>query len=164
MENSTVQKTALPSFGRFVGFAVLSAMTCLWATAPLASGGYSGGGGGSFSGSVSRPAENDPTYDLGKAVYSGRSRSARGLRVCLLERSDEGNTEARIELDVDKPETTRLSRRSLKPYKKGSVAELVGQLVDCQDGNSLAAERLDSTETRALVYYLNKRFRLGLDA
>ena len=42
MENSTVQKTALPSFGRFVGFAVLSAMTCLWATAPLASGGYSG--------------------------------------------------------------------------------------------------------------------------
>lgn len=94
----------------------------------------------------------DKTFTLGKSIYMGRGRKVRGLRVCLSVK----------EVDGDGLTAIRLSRRVLKPFKGGSIIALTSRLVDCRAPKSQVALILGRTEFRALVYFMNKRFRLDL--
>lgn len=119
----------------------------------FASGGYGGGGGGRYSG-YDRP-KSDPTYDLGKSVYSGRSKSQRGLRICLA--PEEGVD------DTDRSAKTRpLSRRNLRAFRKAPLTRLTTRLVNCDVETEYVAETLERREFAALVYYLDERFDLKL--
>ena len=89
------------------------------------------GGGGFRGGAGSVGGTNaDPTYDRGKLIYSGRSREARGLRICLAEFSEDG-----IETVA-----TRISRSSLKTYKRKPAADFAKKLVDCEDASPAATK------------------------
>lgn len=94
----------------------------------------------------------DKTFALGKAIYMGRGRKVRGLKICL----------SFNQKNEDGPRAVRLSRKVLKPFKGGSILALTSRLVDCRAPKSHVALILNRTEFRALVYFMNKRFRLGL--
>lgn len=94
----------------------------------------------------------DGAYALGKSIYMGRGRKGHRLRVCLSVRNG---------VDED-PDVVRLSRRVLKPFKDRRVIELTTRLVDCENPESQVALIFDRTEFRALVHFMNKRFRLRL--
>lgn len=94
----------------------------------------------------------DRTYSLGKSIFMGRGRKIHGLRVCLSVRNG----------DHDDPTAVRLSRRVLKPFKDRPIIEFTTRLVDCENPQSQVALILDRIEFRALVHFMNKRFRLRL--
>jgi hypothetical protein len=125
------------SFGA-IGFALLLAVPAL------------ASGSGGYKRDV-KQSRTDPTYELGRSIYHGRSKSARGFEVCLA--PDAGSEDQ---------EPVALSRRGLRPFKERALLELTTRLVDCADPASHAARALDASEFQALVYYLNKRFSLKL--
>jgi len=94
----------------------------------------------------------DSVYALGKSIYMGDGQRVRGLTVCL----------SVYEKDDDGPRAVRISRDVLKPFKGRPVIALATRLVDCEAPSSQVALLLDRVEFRALVYFLNKRFRLRL--
>lgn len=97
---------------------------------------------------------DSPVYALGKSIYYGRSRKARGLKVCLLV-PEEGNEALK---------SVRLSRKVLKPFKNGPIVNLTTRLVDCRKPKSHIALILDQKDFLALMYFMNKRFHLKLES
>lgn len=95
----------------------------------------------------------DPTYVLGKSIYMGKGNKVRGLRVCLSVYDEED----------DSLKAVRLSRKVLKPFRGRPIIELTVRLIDCKAPKSQVALILDRTEFRALVHFMNKRFRLRLE-
>lgn len=94
----------------------------------------------------------DRTYVLGKYIYMGKGKKVRGLKICL----------AVFDEEEDDPRAVRLSRKVLKPFKDRRIIDLTTKLIDCSAPKSQVALILDRTEFRALVHFMNKRFRLRL--
>lgn len=145
----------------------------------LASGGYGRNVGQS---------RTDPLYELGKSIYHGRSKTARGLKICIatatqIDNQSEEETAAQIEsltaaqienltaaqIENETAAPTKdetaipLSSRSLRPFKGKALTDLTTRLVDCTAPSSPVAKILDASEFQALVYYLNERFKLKLE-
>lgn len=148
---SRPQRSGFQWVAFFIGFVlVFTVGTAVWA-----SGGYGGGGYGGGYQQQPRPQAN-PQYELGKAVYAGRAKSNRGVKICLA-------PEASADQDGDVSEPRRLSRRNLKVFRKSTTDALSSSLVNCELGSETASEALDRRELSALVYYLNQRYALKLD-
>ena len=144
-------KAGRPRLAR-VGLSLVVACVVGTSLSPMESaaqyGGSSGGGGGvSVSG-----GGKDPLFDKGKAVYRGRAESAKGTKFCVVDKGGEGEA----------PEAKKLSRSNLKPFKGGSKRVLMLQLVDCEDATKPARTVLSAEDLRALVHYLDGRFKLKL--
>ena len=109
----------------------------------------SGGGGGSYGGTTSLPAvQTDPWYERGKLIYSGRSKSYKGIKYCL--KTDQST------------ELLAIKSKVMKPYKKKTYNDLAADLYNCKVPTQQAASFLKEKDILALVYYLNKRYKLKL--
>jgi len=98
-------------------------------------------------GSFSRPERVvDPTYESGKAIYTGRNKSVAKLSYCLRQGDD----------------TVALKRKTIKTFKKSSYSELAKSLYQCDVPDSTIKSQLESKQFLHVLYYLNKRYKLNL--
>ena len=88
----------------------------------------------------------DRLYESGKSVYYAKGSNGESVQYCI----------------NDGEQSERVSRRTLKPFVGSSVNELTARLVRCDDVERPVSELLDQSEVDAIVYYLNKRYRLSL--
>lgn len=130
-------------------FLIVSSLVLVLAGPAFASGGYDKGSSDRSQGAVR--SQTDPAYDLGKSIFHGRSKTARGLTICLV---TDSNSEGK--------QTATLSSRTLYPFRGQTLSDLSSRLVDCASPSSKVAGILDASEFRSLVYYLDKRFKLEL--
>jgi hypothetical protein len=105
---------------------------------------------GTFNGSDLRLSNS--AYILGKSIYQGRGKKVPGLGICLSVYDEE----------TDAAKAVRLSRKELRPFRGQHITALTSRLVDCEAPTSQVALILSRTEFRALVYFMNKKFRLRL--
>jgi len=115
---------------------------CLALISPLASA--SSGGGFDQSGFSQRKI--DQQYELGKSFYKSRQADGSRLEYCV--KGDKG--------------LKKLSRRSAKPFKKGPASAFVDSLYSCADSSLKIADAVSDDQGEAILYYLNKRFKLRL--
>ena len=98
---------------------------------------------------------SNSAYVLGKSIYYGRSKGKLPeLKVCLSVYDEE----------TDAPKAVSLSRKLLRPFRERHITSLTSRLVDCEAPTSQVALILDRTEFRALIYFMNKKFRLRLES
>lgn len=122
-------------------FAILIPAFCLFfATAAAASG-----GGGYNSGSVKQV---DRQYELGKSYYKSRLADGSKLKYCVKTDS----------------ELKKLSRRSVKQFKFGSASDFANALHNCENPQQRIADLVTNEQGRAILHYLNKRFKLQLQS
>ena len=88
----------------------------------------------------------DPTYESGKAVYTGRSKNAPKLQYCL---------------KVGE-ETVKLKRKSIKQFKQSSYSTLAKNLYRCDVPTQSIKTQLEKQQFLHVLYYLNKRYKLNL--
>ena len=86
----------------------------------------------------------DPTYESGKAVYTGRS--APKLSYCV----KVGD------------EIIKVKRKSIKEFKQKSYSDLAKNLYRCDDPNQAIRGSLEKQQFLHVLYYLNKRYKLNL--
>ena len=89
----------------------------------------------------------DPIYESGKAVYTGRSKSAPKLSYCI------GSGEQAI----------KLKRKSIKQFKKTSFSELAKNLYRCDIPSETIKSQLEKRDFLHMLYYLDKRYKLQLE-
>lgn len=110
-------------------------------------GGYSGGGGGGgFSNAPRAQRQVDQTYELGKAIYTGRAKGEPSLDYC-------------VQVEGEK---LPVKRKSIKSYKKSTYNDLANNLYDCNSPDELVSDSLTRDSFLYVVYYLNKRHKLDL--
>jgi len=88
----------------------------------------------------------DRLYEEGKANYYATDSSGQRARYCV-------KTEDALE---------KVSRKSLKSFAGTSAAELSSNLVRCEQPDAALASIMGDDQASALMYYLNKRYRLNL--
>ena len=88
----------------------------------------------------------DPTYESGKAVYTGRKHATPKLSYCL--KGEEG--------------VVKVKRKTIKQFKKSSYSELAKSLYQCDTPDSTIKSQLESKDFLHVLYYLNKRYKLNL--
>ena len=103
------------------------------------------GGGGYDTGSFSQ-SRIDQLYELGKSYY--KSPQANGTRLEYCVKTDSG--------------LAKLSRKSVKPFKRGAASQFVNSLYSCNDPSLKIADALPADQGDAVLHYLNKRFKLRL--
>lgn len=158
---------------KFTSHKAVLAAICLTAgsTAISTSVSASGGGGGGFSSgggpSLNRAPSSAPTrsnqdestpgglsfrdridqqYELGKAYYKAPLANGAKLEYCV--QTSDG--------------LKKLSRKSVKMFKRGSQSNFVDNLFSCVDPSLRIADAIPEGREDAIFYYLNKRFKLGL--
>ena len=104
----------------------------------------SGGGGGYSTGGK----QVDRQYELGKSYYKSRQADGSRLAYCV-----------KTENDLKK-----LSRRSVKPFKFGSAAKFANSLHNCDNPEQKIADLVGNEQGRAILHYLNKRYKLQLQS
>lgn len=122
----------------FVALAVTSLITFSGATFA------SGGGGFDTSGFSSQRV--DQLYEEGKSYYRARQADGTQLEYCVKKGSD----------------LNKLSRRSVRSFKRGSAAAFIDSLYSCSDASAKIADLVPDDQGQAILYYLNKRFKLRL--
>ncbi len=88
----------------------------------------------------------DTLYEEGKSYYYARGENGKRIDYCI-------KNGDRLE---------RVSRRSLKQFVNTSAEELSAHLCDCDQPEKMIDGRLDDRQLTAVIYYLNKRYRLSL--
>ncbi len=105
-----------------------------------------GSDGGGFNQGGFSQRKIDQQYELGKAHYkSGKVDGAR-LQYCL--KTADG--------------LKKLSRKSVRPFKRGPASDFVASLYSCDNADLRISEVIDEEQGQAVLYYLNKRFKLRL--
>ena len=129
--------------------AALIFLTLAWLAAgpAQASGGYSLPGSANTGPNAPR-REVDQVYEFGKSIYLGRQPGVEKITYCVL---DEG-----------KPR--RLRGRNLRTYRGATLHEFANSLYNCDDTSQLALTSVEPDQVRFVLYYLNKRFNLALEA
>jgi len=99
---------------------------------------------GTYSGSHSNSNRNsdlnrqvDQTYEIGKAVYSGRQQGVDKIAYCV---------------KVD-DELLPVKRKSLKSFKRGSYDDLAQSLFNCDQPEVLVGEQLSRDNLIYVLYY-----------
>ena len=116
------------------------ASACLAASLTIASPQLlASSGGSSFGSSSSRSV--DKQYELGRSYYKS------------------GKTDYCVRSGDD---VKKLSRRSAKQFKNGSVSDFVNSLYSCADPNLKIADLVPEDQGDAILHYLNKRYKLRL--
>lgn len=88
----------------------------------------------------------DTLYEEGKSYYYARGDDGKRIDYCI-KKGDQ---------------LERVSRRSLKQFVNTSADELSAHLCDCDEPGKMIDGRLDDRQLGAVIYYLNKRYRLSL--
>lgn len=88
----------------------------------------------------------DTLYEEGKTYYYGRGDDGKRIDYCI-KKGDQ---------------LERVSRRSLKQFVNTSADELSAHLCDCDEPEKMIDGQLDDRQLSAVIYYLNKRYRLSL--
>ncbi len=101
-------------------------------------------GGGSFGSSNS--SRVDKQYELGRTYYKSRQANGSKLKYCV-QTGDE---------------LKKLSRRSVKQFKNGSASDFIDSLYSCTDPDLKIADLVPADQGDAILYYLNKRYKLRL--
>ncbi len=112
------------------------------------------------SGSVARPhqlqdqqlqarqRQVDPLYDQGKAVFKGRVRDYGKLRFCVV--------------NPESGELAKLKRKTATQFRDAGVNDFAASLYNCEMPEQQIAGLLTRDDLVAVLYYLNKRFKLML--
>lgn len=100
------------------------------------------------SGSEARSGETfDAVYEEGKALLKGRVSGIDKVTYCV------ATADGAI----------KLKSRSIKLHRGSTSAALAASLVNCDAPDQGIADHLDPPSVRAVLHYLNKRYRLKLD-
>ena len=127
---------------------LFSATIAFSSTTAFASG---GGGGGSYGGGggYSAPQRQvDQTYEVGKAIFNGRQSGSPSISYCV--------TSGDVKVPV--------KSKSLRGFKKTTYDNLSQNLYNCDKPDTLVASELSNDDLLYVLYYLNKRYRLGLSS
>lgn len=122
------------------------AATFVIATAVSSLAAASGGGG--YDNSAFSQNRIDQQYELGKSYYKSPQADGSRLEYCV--KTDSG--------------LKKLTRSSVKQFKRGTVSAFVNSLYSCNDPSLKIADAVASDKGDAILYYLNKRFKLRLAA
>lgn len=95
-----------------------------------------------------RQRQVDPLYDQGKAVFKGRVRDYGKLKFCVA--------------DPQSGELAKLKGKTVKPFREGDVNDFAASLYNCEMPEQQIAGLLTRDDLVAVVYYLNKRYKLKL--
>jgi len=114
------------------------------ATFASSSGSYGGSSNSSRGGDYNRKPI-DQNYELGKAVYLGRA-TGKKLQYCI----DNGS------------QKVKLKSKTAKAFKNKNANNFANALYDCNKPSNQIASTLNRRDLTAVVYYLNKRYRLKL--
>ncbi len=121
-------------------FAITSTVVTTFSSPAIASG-----GGGYDTGSFSQQ-RIDQLYELGKAYYKAPQADGKRLEYCI--KTNDG--------------LKKLSRSSVRPFKRGAAATFVNSLYSCQDPSLKISDAVADDQGDAILHYLNKRFKLRL--
>ena len=122
------------------------AAICLAAGSLVLSTSVSASGGGGFNQGGFSSQRIDQQYELGKSYY--KSAQADGTRLEYCVQTGDG--------------LKKLSRGSVKAFKRGTVSNFVDNLYNCADPSAKIADSVPADQGDAILYYLNKRFKLRL--
>jgi len=122
------------------------AAICLVAGSFAFSTSASASGGGGFNQGGFSSQRIDQQYELGKSYYKSRQADGSRLEYCV--QTGDG--------------LKKLSRGSVKAYKRGTVSNFVDNLFNCADPSAKIADVVPDDQGDAILYYLNKRFKLRL--
>ncbi len=103
-------------------------------------------GGGGFSQGTTYQTAVDKKYEAGKLYFYSARVNGKKVRYCV--KSGES--------------VQRLSRSSLRAFENSTTRDLSDNLYNCEQPEQLIAGLIDSDQVSAVVYYLNKRYRLSL--
>lgn len=139
-------------FSTLATFALVLSTAVVFSGSAFASGGGGGGGGGfgggSFGGGAPQPRPVDQTYEVGKAIYNGRTDNAPKLSYCV--RNEEG-------------EMVPLKGKSAKQYKRSTFNDFANALYNCDVPENRIAQELEREDFLYVLYYLDKRHKLKLE-
>lgn len=102
--------------------------------------------GGGFNQSSFSQQKIDQQYELGKSYYKSRQADGSRLEYCIK--------------NGDK--LKKISRKAVKPFKKGPASGFINSLYSCTDPSVKIADVIADNQGDAILYYLNKRFKLRL--
>ncbi len=111
-------------------------------TLAMASGGYGGGYGGSSSSYTPPPV--DERYEYGKALFKGRVRNVKSVKLCM---------------DY-KGKQKKMSKKTLKPYKGRNRDEVISKIYVCNSSDTAFTDVFKRSEQLDILYYFNKRYKL----
>ena len=105
--------------------------------------------GGGFDGreDQQKRAPVDEYYELGKTYFNSPQANGSKLEYCVLT-ADIG--------------LKKLSRKSVRSFRNGSESNFTGKLLHCPEPALRIMELVPAEESDAILYYLNKRFKLSL--
>jgi len=124
---------------------LISALGLIASSSIVSASGSYGGGYNNTQTPTSRSVV-DQDYEVGKAIFNGRQRGEPSLEYCI----------------VVEGEKVPVKRRSVKSYKGKTYSELANNLYQCDEPEKLIADGLTRDSLLYVVYYLNKRHKLGL--
>ena len=121
------------------------ALSALATVAMLATNLTMASGSGDYGGN-SGYVRIDRLYEAGKAQYYAPDTSGQRIRYCV----------------KDGDLISKVSRKTLRSFSGTSADELSSSLYHCDQPETSISETLQGDQLKAVVYYLNKRYRLGL--
>lgn len=89
---------------------------------------------------------SDPHYELGKYIYTGKSKKIGKFNYCI----DTGTNKSLIK-------ETRVGQ-----FKGQSFSEIANKLYDCDSPNIKVSSYMQDKHLSLVIYYLNKRYNMGL--
>lgn len=94
------------------------------------------------------PPNSDQYYELGKYIYTGKSKKIGKFNYCI----DTGKDKSAIK-------ETRLAQ-----FKGQSFSDIASKLYDCDSPNIKVSSYMQEKHLGLVIYYLNKRYGMGLQA
>ena len=89
----------------------------------------------------------DPKFEQGKAIFSGRDKSAAMIRYCVFHRG----------------KLLKVKRSTVKQFRHKPIEHFESHVVDCKNPNQSAFDQLSDQHRQLVTYYLDKRFWLRLE-
>lgn len=133
---------------RLIGLYLFCSLLTLHAQAS----GSSSSSGGSYNsrGFENRSAQVDTYYEHGKTIFKNRKSTYPDFSFCIAS-------------ELDESIATKIKRKNMKFLKETSVQTVAENLVNCDQPDQLALHVLNRDDLIAVIYYLNKRYKLKLD-
>lgn len=89
----------------------------------------------------------DEIYEFGKAAYKGRIEGTEKIKYCV----------------KHKDKLKKVKRSTVKQFRNGPTLNFARALLDCKQPDRLALTTMEREHVPAVLYYLNKRYRLELE-
>ncbi len=90
----------------------------------------------------------DQLYEIGKALYKGRTGDHGKLKFCVAEKG----------ADVG----PKIRGKSVKPFKGGNAHAFADHIYNCDDPEQRLTKLMGEPEVFAVLYYLDKRYKMKM--